>query len=175
MIPFGGHLSVDLDSTLADTSHRRGIIEKFRAAGQPIDWTEYAMACENDAPTPVVVLILAWQRMGGSWHVVSGRSEEARPATEKWLEGRGLEPVSVNLEDDTDSHSTLGHTAWKCKRVLWLAQKYPIFAHVDDYPEVGEWLTRHSHVAGITVMPPGHVSMHRDDPRWPRDNPETAL
>ena len=164
MVETWKHLSVDLDSTLADTRHRKGIIEKYVAAGKPVDWDEYAKACLNDPPTPTVALIQMWQKMGGFWHVVSGRSEGARFPTALWLEEHGLTPLTIHLEDDPDKHTVLGHAAWKIGRVLEVAQEWPIFAHIDDWAEVGDYLNANTEIRGITVVPPGMYPAHRDNP-----------
>lgn len=164
-------LSVDLDSTLADTRHRRGIIEQFQSRGERIDWTVYAKACAQDEPTGFAALLRLIQDHL-PWVVVSGRSEDAREATEAWLAEQGLRPEAVFLEDDPFRHTSLGHTEWKTARVTEIAQQYPtIKIHVDDWAQVANMLEGTA-VTGVTVVPPGMI------PVFPAisDNPQkTAL
>lgn len=162
-------ISVDLDSTLADTRHRKGIIEQFKERGEEVDWTVYAKACAEDEPTAFCQFMLLIQDVV-PWVVVSGRSEGSREATEGWLERMGLTPEAVYLEDDTDSHTTMGHAAWKAARVLEIKRAHPsIQIHVDDWAQVGDALAN-SDVAGLIVLPPGMIPSFPDDPRSP-DNP----
>lgn len=173
------HLSVDLDSTLCDTRHRKGIIEQFTKNGLPIDWDVYARACADDEPTALVKILHVWQTTQ-CWHVVSGRSEGAREATEEWLSKHGLCPTSINLENgQTAAHSALGHTEWKARRVLEVAQAWPrIGVHIDDWAPVGPRIEELSEgrIKGMTVSPPGTTSVVIG---FPQDNPgevaETAL
>lgn len=158
-------LSVDLDSTLADTRHRRGIIEQFRERGEEIDWGVYALACAEDEPTGFAHMLRIIQTEI-PWVVVSGRSEGAREATEAWLDKHGLKPEAVYLEDDTEKHSRLGHQTWKAARTLEVADMHPtIKIHIDDWTQVADLLSRSGKVTGVTVLPPGMVPSVPDDPR----------
>lgn len=156
-VPF--HLSVDLDSTICDTRHRKGIIEKYTSAGLPIDWDEYSKACIKDKPLPLVYLLQQIQ-YAIPWHVTSGRSEGARDGTMRWLHKYGLKPKTVNLEDSSDSHKALGHVEWKVQRILGLATIYPIRLHIDDWSGIGDALEERSagKVKGMTVTPPGMIA-----------------
>ena len=72
----------DLDGTLADCSHRLHFIEK-----QPKDWTGFFAACAEDKPIEHMVGLAADLFEGGYQIVfVSGRSDECRDDTERWLE-----------------------------------------------------------------------------------------
>ena len=155
--------SFDLDSTLADTRHRKGVVEKYKNAGLPVDWTVYAQHCSEDDPTGLVTFLRVHQRTN-PWVVVSGRSEGARIGTHDWLERQGLEPAAVYLEDgDTEGHTTLGHTEWKARRVIEVAKiirvkyNYELVAHFDDWPTVADRIRELSEgkIDGITVTPPG--------------------
>ena len=153
------HISVDLDSTLCDTRHRKGIIEQFVKNNLPIDWDVYAKACAEDPPTSLVPFIRDYQRFG-IWHVVSGRSEGARAATWQWLNKHGLNPYSVNLENhQTELHSSLGHSEWKARRVIEVARYFPIQTHFDDWAPVAARIEELSDglITGVTVLPPGMV------------------
>lgn len=158
-IPF--HLSVDLDSTLCDTRHRKGVIEKYTDAGLPIDWDDYARTVIKDGPTALVFVL---QQMQGviPWHVVSGRSAGALDGTMAWLNKFRLKPLSVNLEDSRERHLELGHVEWKVSRVIELSSVYPIKVHFDDWTEVGEVLEVRTggKIRGVSVTPPGMRPAH---------------
>lgn len=166
-------ITVDLDSTIADTRHRRGVIEQFTQNGLPIDWTVYAQACAEDVVTPFGRLLLGLQGLI-RWHVVSGRSEGARDATEFWLAKHGFFPYSINLENgETEAHTTLGHSVWKARRVMEVAEQHPrVSLHVDDWAQVADILEEETEgrIVGMTVLPPGMVSAKPVD-----DNPSAPL
>lgn len=164
--------SFDLDSTLCDTRHRKGIVEKYKNAGLPIDWDEYAKACLDDAPTGLVAVVRSLQVAEVPWVVVSGRSEGARKGTLAWLERHGLEPLQVFLEDgDTENHTALGHTEWKARRVARISERlarlgYNVVAHFDDWSEVAGAIEEKTEgrVKGVTVTPPGMKAAWPDNP-----------
>lgn len=151
------YFSFDLDSTLCDTRHRKGIIEQYTDKGLPVDWRAYAMACAEDAPTGLVSVVRALQ-VSMPWVVISGRSEGAREATEEWLKAHRLYPRSVYLCDDEDGHTAMGHEAWKVQRILGIAENFPtLIAHFDDFPGIAERLNEQTDgaIAGVTVSRPG--------------------
>lgn len=158
--------SFDLDSTLADTRHRKGIVEKYKAQGKEVDWDEYAQACLDDAPTGLVAVLKVIQD-AFPWIAVSGRSEGARKGTEEWLERHGLKPVKVFLEGEGRSqmHSDMGHTDFKTFLVMEAAawattSHYQIVAHFDDWPTVAAAIEEASggRIKGVTLTPPGMVA-----------------
>lgn len=70
----------DIDGTLADCSHRLHHIQK-----QPKDWTAFFADCIDDFP---ISHMIALAKIIGEKHevvFVSGRSDECREATERWL------------------------------------------------------------------------------------------
>lgn len=158
--------SVDLDSTLCDTRHRKGVVEKYKNAGLDVDWDDYAQHCINDAPTGMVAVCLAWQAAGIPWIVVSGRSEGARVGTVKWLAKHGLKPERIFLEGVGRSmeHTEVGHVIFKTRRVLESAASvetdgFEVVAHFDDWAPVAESIREASHgkIDVVTVTPPGAV------------------
>jgi FMN phosphatase YigB (HAD superfamily) len=78
----------DLDGTLADITHRRHLVES-----EPKHWREFYAACPDDEVNPAVAAAFHAHRAAGSavW-IVSGRSDEVRKETERWLKLNGLEP-----------------------------------------------------------------------------------
>jgi phosphoglycolate phosphatase-like HAD superfamily hydrolase len=76
---------VDLDSTLADTTHRHHIIEAAREAGE-VDLEAYSLACAEDAPFPGPVrLVRMLYDFGCRVVIVTGRSAAAMIPTLDWL------------------------------------------------------------------------------------------
>lgn len=71
----------DLDGTLALIEHRRHFVE-----GKKKDWPGFFKACVDDKPNYRVIHTLQWLRKAGAeiW-IWSGRSDEVRAETEKWL------------------------------------------------------------------------------------------
>ena len=72
----------DLDGTLADCQHRTSILSE--TDGQR--WRRFYAACVDDNPImPVIRTLHALVRSGAEVWVFSGRSEEVRDVTERWL------------------------------------------------------------------------------------------
>jgi phosphoglycolate phosphatase-like HAD superfamily hydrolase len=71
----------DLDGTLADIRHRRHFVERDRK-----DWRSFFAACVDDEPIPQAIETLRCLHRGGAeiW-VWSGRSDEVREETVRWL------------------------------------------------------------------------------------------
>ncbi|WP_174524826.1 hypothetical protein [Burkholderia glumae] len=71
----------DLDGTLALIDHRRHFVE-----GRNKDWRAFFAACIDDAPNVPVIKTLQQLRASGAeiW-IWSGRSDEVRTETVKWL------------------------------------------------------------------------------------------
>ena len=71
----------DLDGTLALIDHRRHLVE-----GQAKDWRAFFAACVDDRPNlPVIRTLQALRRGGAECWIWSGRSDEVRAQTVKWL------------------------------------------------------------------------------------------
>ncbi|MCF7982278.1 MAG: hypothetical protein K9K86_09860 [Pseudomonadales bacterium] len=79
----------DLDGTLADISHRLHFI-KDRGLEKP-DWTAFFEACGFDKPkNSVIRLARDLHRSGAMIMIFSGRGDEVRGITERWLEDEGV-------------------------------------------------------------------------------------
>lgn len=76
----------DLDGTLADIRHRRHLVE-----GETKDWRGFFAACVDDAPMTSVIRTLQELRSAACdvW-VWSGRSDEVREDTMRWIERHGV-------------------------------------------------------------------------------------
>lgn len=71
----------DLDGTLAEVEHRRHHVEST-----PKRWREFYAACADDTPCAAVTRTASGLFLAGAdvW-VWSGRSDEVREQTERWL------------------------------------------------------------------------------------------
>jgi hypothetical protein len=73
----------DIDSTIADTRHRRALCPTVDPEST---WDRYAAACEDDAPITGVIAVLRLAHAAGcDIHLVSNRPVAARAATSRWL------------------------------------------------------------------------------------------
>jgi hypothetical protein len=72
----------DIDGTLASIEHRRSFL-----AGSRPDWRSFNARMGDDLPNgPIVELYTAlWETAKYDMILLSGRSEDFRPITEKWL------------------------------------------------------------------------------------------
>lgn len=76
----------DLDGTLADCRHRRGLVEN----GNKL-WDQFFEACIYDAPIwPVIHTLYALRDAGAEVWIFSGRSDQVRRKTELWLSNYAL-------------------------------------------------------------------------------------
>ncbi len=75
----------DLGGTLALIEHRLPFIQ-----GPKKDWRGFFAACKDDAPNlPVIRTLQALRKSGAEVWIWSGRSDECRDATLKWLHTNG--------------------------------------------------------------------------------------
>ena len=70
----------DIDGTLADITHRLHHIEKT-----PKDWDTFFAECESDKPIEHMIRLCSTLRDSTSIVFVSGRSDQVRQETERWL------------------------------------------------------------------------------------------
>jgi phosphoglycolate phosphatase-like HAD superfamily hydrolase len=80
--PFAIKIIFDIDGTLANNSHRLHYI----TGGKKKNWEGFRAELENDVPnSPVVTLLRAMKTLGYRIIISTGRFEESRTRTEKWL------------------------------------------------------------------------------------------
>ncbi|MGH9065915.1 MAG: MBL fold metallo-hydrolase, partial [Acidimicrobiales bacterium] len=80
---------VDLDSTLADTSHRHHLVLDGDDRDRT-DWLAYSMACAGDSPIAGPCRLVGLLAGDHRIVVVSSRDGKARKLTEEWLEAQGI-------------------------------------------------------------------------------------
>lgn len=147
--------TVDLDSTLADTTPRRHLVAEDRSL---TDWHEYGKACHLDVPHKGVAAVVRLLAENYEWAVVSGRTEQSREQTQQWLaawcdEADVNAPLFVHL-DDSDGSWDEHHGDYKARRIKALqAQGFEVVAHFDDWPEVREIVERECGVPVLCVTP----------------------
>lgn len=130
-------VTVDLDSTLADTTHRHHLIDRVNGT----DWIKYAAACVDDAPIlATVALIKLLAACGVKIVYVTGRDESSRGLTLEWFDKCDL-PCDGLYMDDESGGATYRHSVYKLKRVQevisspeWENEKH--WFHIDDWPDV---------------------------------------
>lgn len=73
----------DLDGTLALIKHRGHFVERPKAEQ---DWKRFYAACDKDEPNaPVIATMEKLRHAGADVWIFSGRSDEVRDKTVKWL------------------------------------------------------------------------------------------
>lgn len=88
----------DIDGTLADLTHRLPHIQK-----DPKDWGSFFAACADDAPIyHIIKLAIDIDISGAAIVYVSGRSDECREATEKWLRVNALPDGKIFMRASGD-------------------------------------------------------------------------
>jgi hypothetical protein len=162
-------VSFDLDSTLADTQHRRYLIKPDRAQMTAQDWVDYSQACVNDTDgpaAPMIQSVIAQQerdfwlelypprersKMALDFIVVSRRDNSAREATEKWLSVRGWTPRRlIMLKDEFAGSDEREHAQWKLNAIRAYEAETGdrVILHVDDWHHV----TQHLLSAGVSAI-----------------------
>ena len=93
----------DLDGTLSDTEHRL-----HHVRGKQRDYEAFFAAAGDDPPIqPVITLVQALAAQGHEIHILSGRRDDTRAATERWLEEHGVPHHRLVLrpyDDRTPDH-----------------------------------------------------------------------
>ncbi len=128
-------VSTDFDSTLSDSRHRQGMID--RSVELPTSfWDKYSMEARWDDNGPAYAVARAMTDMDIPWIIVSGRSECARQVSWEWLRERDLRPWGLFLCDDR--HEYMSHGEWKATRLLEIQKQLDceIVLHYDDVSDV---------------------------------------
>ena len=76
----------DLDGTLSDTRHRERFVRQ-----KPRDYDSFFAAAGDDEPIrPVIEVVNALARAGYEIHITTGRRDDTREVTKRWLEEHGV-------------------------------------------------------------------------------------
>ena len=77
----------DIDGTLACVDHRLHFIQS-----ESLDWKSFYAACDMDKPIPEICeLAKILHRVGHHIVLISGRSDECKDKTIRWLEEEGIQ------------------------------------------------------------------------------------
>lgn len=98
----------DLDSTLADTSHRQWMLEDIKGENPTLTWDDYSGACALDRPIPGSVRTAERLADNHLQLILTGRNISARKLTVHWLlehgvpiDGLLMRPEGTTLDNDT--------------------------------------------------------------------------
>ena len=132
----------DLDGTLADDSHRQHFLQR-----DPKAWSEYFSACELDPPIRQMIRVLNdLAHRGSQVEVWTGRNEDVRPETERWLVENHVAHDRLRMRPSKDYRSQID------LKSDWLAQasRKPDLAFDDNMTVVRWWRERGILTAAIT-------------------------
>jgi hypothetical protein len=140
-------LTCDIDSTLADTTHRQEMIDP--AHRDETDWTAYAKACADDKPTPVNTLVGLLASLPALKIVlVTSRPEASRPETVAWLERHRVVYDDLIMDDGKDYG---GPNLYKVAMIGRVHRETPVVLHLDDWWDVNQALWFTLGIPGVTV------------------------
>ena len=119
----------DLDGTIALIEHRQHHVQ-----GKSKNWRKFFAACVSDAPNEPVITVLRTLYTKFQIYIVSGRSDEVRPETEKWLEKHKVPHHRLIMRKRGD------HTADNILKISWVndgtIEKKRILCVFDDRDKV---------------------------------------
>jgi predicted secreted acid phosphatase len=128
----------DLDGTMCDVKHRRQYV-----ATKPRNWDAWNAGIINDKPIPQVFEVFNALKDRFVVFFVSGRSDDYRDVTVKWLESQGITDIDYNgllmrkYKDHRDDAVVKGEIADQ------IEENYEIFAVFDDRKRVVDmWVNR---------------------------------
>jgi hypothetical protein len=134
----------DVDSTLADTTQRRHLINSEQH--DATDWTAYARACAADAPTPVIDLLHLLGRVHNIV-LITSRPEPARSETIAWLSANHV-MYDALIMDDGEYETP---TQFKVAAVEQVNAISPVVLHLDDWWGVGQAVMDTLGIPSVTV------------------------
>jgi hypothetical protein len=125
-------VTIDIDSTLADTRHRAATMID-PAERESTDWTAYARACGGDSPTDVIALVRA---LAPHYTIVlvTSRPVASRNETLAWLDAQQV-PYDALVMDE-GFHTT--PTEFKVAAIEQVNYTYDVVLHLDDWWGIGE-------------------------------------
>lgn len=94
-------LLVDLDGTICNCDHRRAFVRT-----QPPNWDAFNAACANDTPhSDIIWLLKTLTDAGCICILVSGRSDEFKQETIKWLSDNNVVYTELFMRKAKDSRA----------------------------------------------------------------------
>lgn len=137
MLPDHYIITVDLDSTLADTTHRAHMLLEDGTN----DWDAYSQACSGDAVLAgVATLVRILSSLGAEVYALSGRKVSANSHTIEWLQRHEI-PISRVYLDDSDCgdyDNPFDHATYKLSKLreIECSMGADVVLHIDDWPLV---------------------------------------
>lgn len=132
---------MDLDGTLADGRHRLHLLPK-KDHHLTSAWTEFNMACGDDAPFPDMIELCNVLSASYTLVILTGRSDIARDLTVQWLYNHGVSYASLVMRSQDD-----------CRKDTVIKEEFlrsiglnNILCCFDDLPQVA----RHLRSLGLT-------------------------
>lgn len=156
-------VTTDLDSSLCDTGHRHGLINRDNR--RETDWDAYSMACADDAPVLGMVKVLQLLALNSDIVIVglSARMSSAEELTLEWMRKHGVPIERVFLDTGeplTYPESAKGHfhAGYKLARLRQVEEimGMPVALHFDDYAEVADLFNREG-VPTIALRTPQEI------------------
>lgn len=146
----------DLDSTIADTTHRQHMTpRKQRERGvEGWTWTDYSMLCAEDALIEgMKALINLLRASGNKVFILSGRNDEAGELSRAWLLEHNVHFDLLRLRPSIYNDRPVPE--WKVAQLQrWQSKGYSIKLFIDDWPEVCEAVERECQIPVLCVQPP---------------------
>lgn len=92
----------DIDGTLADIKQRRSILEE-----NPHNWAQFFQLMGDDSPNQNIVELYSLIQSSQQYEciIVSGRPEQYRQLTEKWLTWNGIEFERLFMRQQDDNRA----------------------------------------------------------------------
>jgi hypothetical protein len=158
----------DLDSTLADTTHRQSMIPEITVSAkvwadcrpgetQPT-WDDYSMKCADDSPIAATI----WLAKHFAWStaepydviIVTGRSDGARELTNRWLTAHGvaIDRLIMRPEGDRTPNAIFKVAALD----LLKEEGYEVELFVEDFPKVAEAIAEHHPEIPVLLVNPNY-------------------
>jgi ADP-ribose pyrophosphatase YjhB (NUDIX family)/uncharacterized HAD superfamily protein len=136
---------VDLDGTLCDDSRRYHLTPQIDPSKT---WADYHMACADDLPLTGTVITVRALAKSYAIHIVSGREEQARPATIAWLQQHDVPYDALRLRGPEDI--TLKNWEHKVAYITALRESgYEPVLFIEDWPMVATLIEEKT---GVPVM-----------------------
>lgn len=144
-------VTVDLDSTLCDNSHRQHLL---KGPDGPLEqYLKYERLCGGDCLVEGVAAVV---RLLGQSHAligVSGRTEAVRGITWDWLNRHDFGFADLRL-DDSDGYWFYHHSDYKAHQISKLQEEgHDVVLHLDDWSSTVESL-KPLGVPVLVVRPP---------------------
>lgn len=116
----------DIDGTLADCRHRMHHIKKDKDSGKR-NWKEFFFAAKDDPPYPHTLhLNRVLYNVGATIYLITGRPENLRKDTEKWLAQVGVKYNTLLMRPANDRRPD-----YEAKKDLFLKDEW-LPTHKDE-------------------------------------------